>query len=84
VDFVHRLDKIYKNIKSRRFGRRFFFRPQVNGGETPTQMGPLDRANQLPKRRFLYFYIFYPDDGQSPKDSYQIKVYSDVNCIALL
>jgi hypothetical protein len=35
----------YKNIKSRLFGSWFFFRLQVKGGETPTQMGPLDRAN---------------------------------------
>jgi hypothetical protein len=36
--------KYIKNIKSRRFGSWFFFRLQVMGGETPTQMGPLDRA----------------------------------------
>jgi hypothetical protein len=35
----------YKNIKSRHFGSWFLFRLQVKGGETPTQMGPLDRAN---------------------------------------
>jgi hypothetical protein len=43
LDFVHRPDKILKyNIISRRFGSWFFFRLQVMGGETPTQMGPLD------------------------------------------
>jgi hypothetical protein len=35
----------YKHIKSRRFGSWFFFRLQVKGGEAPTHMGPLDRAN---------------------------------------
>jgi hypothetical protein len=41
LDFVHRPDKILKyNIKSRRFGSWFFFRRQVMGGETSTQMGP--------------------------------------------
>jgi hypothetical protein len=40
------LDKILKyNIKSRRFGSWFLFRLQVKRGETPTKMGPLDRAN---------------------------------------
>jgi hypothetical protein len=58
----------YKNIKSRRFGSWFFFHLQVKGGETPTQMGPLDRANlnhwSNEGRRtsfrnvvILYFYI---------------------------
>jgi hypothetical protein len=45
LDFVYRPDKILKyNIKSRRFGSWSFFRLQVMGGETTTQMGPLDRA----------------------------------------
>jgi hypothetical protein len=57
----------YKNIKSRRFGSWFFFRLRVKGGETPTQMGPLDRANLNHCTSWFYIFIFYPDDDKVQK-----------------
>jgi hypothetical protein len=45
---------ILENIKHNvsRFGNGICFRLQVKGEKTPTQLGPLERANlQFPKRR---------------------------------
>ena len=73
LDFVHRPDKILNyNIKSRRFGSWFFFRLQVMGEETPTQMTYSDgsiwvgvsppntwkrKKNPLPKSRDFILYV---------------------------
>jgi hypothetical protein len=34
-----------REYKTRRFGNWICFRPQVKGEKTPTQLGPLERAN---------------------------------------
>jgi hypothetical protein len=36
---------ILKNRRTQRFGSWICFRPQVRGQETPTQLGPLERAS---------------------------------------
>jgi hypothetical protein len=42
LDFIHRL--VFEG--TRRFGNLICFRPQVKEGKkTPTQLGPLERAN---------------------------------------
>jgi hypothetical protein len=43
------------------------------GGETPTQMGPLDQANPnywSSDWDYLYILYFIQDDGQIPKDNW--------------
>jgi hypothetical protein len=64
-----------RNQKTQRFGNWICFRPQVRG-ETPTLLGPLERANLKRLRRetypvseTLFFFLVsrIPDDGQSPK-----------------
>jgi hypothetical protein len=39
---------ILKNRRTQRFGKWICFRPQVSGQETPTQLGPLERASLNP------------------------------------
>jgi hypothetical protein len=34
-----------EHLRTQRFGNRICFRPQVRGWETPTLLGPLERAN---------------------------------------
>jgi hypothetical protein len=51
MDFFHR--PVF--LKTRRFGHWICFRPQVKvGKKTPTQLGPLERANLNTKRRVFW------------------------------
>jgi hypothetical protein len=62
LDFFHR--PVFQ--KTRRFGNLICFRPQVKVGEkTPTQVGPLERANLNHWTIVVFFGI--QDDGKSPE-----------------
>jgi hypothetical protein len=48
------------NYRTRRFENWIYFRPHVSG-DTPTLLGPLERANMSS------FFFGVPDNGQRPK-----------------
>jgi hypothetical protein len=70
--------QVSKYQKTQRFGNWICFHPQVKG-ETPTQMGPLERANPIRStpsppavdgnrssfRNVVFYSIRNPADGQS-------------------
>jgi hypothetical protein len=43
LDFSHR--PVFLGVETRRFGNWVYFRLQVKGEKTPTQLGPLERAD---------------------------------------
>jgi hypothetical protein len=53
-----------QNWKTQRFGNWICFRPQVRG-ETPTLLGPLERAETDPVSETLWFPDTITDDGRS-------------------
>jgi hypothetical protein len=87
LDFFHR--PVFQ--KTRRFGNWICFRPQVKVGEkTPTQLGPLERANLNPvigdwkKSRKILWILSLQCSQYLPTGPYTELDESGIYCISLI